>query len=259
LNVRVLPRIRFNDPKWGIQLRDKTKNIAGFYKAEFAVFKNAMEDTRYLKHRIFTNYVFKGPVLEWYFKAKWRLEAKNFSYYNALIEDRKKILDVGCGYGYLSFFLHYKNEERLITALDYDENKITIAENSYHKTTNLRFHNQDVMTAPIGKQDVIFLNDVLHYLSAEKQFNLLEKCANALEDDGILFIRDGITDFKDKHINTKRTEALSTGLFSFNKKTDEFHFFSSDDIRNFAKSQQLTFEMQQHSATTSNVLFILRK
>jgi len=259
LNVRVLPRIRFNDPKWGTQLRDKTKNIAGFYKTEFDAYKYAMEDTRYLRHRIFTNYVFKGPVLEWYFKAKWRLEAKNFSYYNALIEDRKKILDVGCGYGYLSFFLHYKNEERLITALDYDENKIKIAENSYHKTTNLRFLNQDVMTMPIGKQDVIFLNDVLHYLSAEKQFNLLEKCANALEENGILFIRDGVTDFEDKHINTKRTEALSTGLFSFNKKTDEFHFFSSDDIRNFAKRQHLTFEMQQHSATTSNVLFILRK
>ncbi|TDE10292.1 trifunctional MMPL family transporter/lysophospholipid acyltransferase/class I SAM-dependent methyltransferase [Dyadobacter psychrotolerans] len=259
LNVRVLPRIKFNDLKWGTELRDKTKNISAFYKSEFAAFKNEMEDTGYLKHRIFTNYVFKGPVLEWYFKAKWKLEANNFSYYNALIEDRKKILDVGCGYGYLSFFLHYKNENRLITGIDYDEDKITIAENGYNKTANLRFLYADVMTTQIGEQDVIFLNDILHYLSAEKQLNLLKNCAQALNPDGILFIRDGITDLKEKHINTKRTEALSTGLFSFNKKTDEFHFFSSDDIRGFAKSQNLTFEMQRHSDKTSNVLFILRK
>ena len=259
LNVRVLPGIGFQDEKWGITLRDKTKNVSQFFKSEFTKYKIEMEDTSYLKHRIFTNYVFKGPVLEWYFKAKWRLEERNYAYYNALIGDRKKIMDMGCGYGYLSFYLHYCNPDRQITGVDYDEEKIIIAENSYNKTTNLSFLSGDVMTTDLGQQDVIFLNDILHYLSKEKQFTLLKNCTSALDKEGIIFIRDGITDQQEKHKNTERTEALSTGLFSFNKKMEEFHFFSAKDIRNFADNNNLTFEMQEHSGTTSNVLFILRK
>jgi 1-acyl-sn-glycerol-3-phosphate acyltransferase len=259
LNVRLLPRIHYNDPQWGNTLRDKTKSISQFFKSQYDRYKTEMEDTRYLKHRIFTNYVFKGPVLEWYFKAKWRLEEKNFAYYNTLIENRKNILDIGCGYGYLSFYLHYCNAGRVVRGVDYDEDKITIAKNSYNKTNQLSFVSADVMYLDLGQQDVIFLNDVLHYISQEKQFSLLAECERALSENGILFIRDGITDQQEKHRNTERTEALSTGLFSFNKKMEAFHFFSSQDIRDFAASHGLTFEMQQHSGTTSNVLFILRK
>ncbi|MBE9464087.1 1-acyl-sn-glycerol-3-phosphate acyltransferase [Dyadobacter subterraneus] len=259
LNVRVLPRLTYSDPKWGESLRDKTKNISAHFKSEFELYKDEMEDTSYLKHKIFTNYVFKGPVLEWYFKTKWNLEAKNYTYYNELIGDRKNILDVGCGYGYLSFYLHYKNEHRLITGVDYDEDKILIARNSYNKTENLQFRFENIMATDMAKQDIIFLNDILHYLSEENQQIILNRCATALNPGGILFIRDGITDLKEKHKNTERTEALSTGLFSFNKKDSEFHFFSSSDIRIFAEKNYLNFEMQEHSKNTSNVLIILRK
>ena len=116
----------------------------------------------------------------------------------------------------------------------------------------------DIMQADVGSQDVIFLNDILHYLSKEKQLKLLNRCALALQSDGILFIRDGITDNEEKHQKTKRTEALSTGLFSFNRKEDAFHFFSSADIRDFAAQHNMHCEMQEHSANTSNVLFILK-
>jgi len=259
LNVRVLPRLKYSDPVWGETLRDKTKSIAAHFKSEFASYKDEMEDTRYLKHKVFTNYVFKGPVLEWYFKAKWNLEAKNFAYYKELIGDRRKILDVGCGYGYLSFFLHYKDETRIIKGIDYDENKILIAQNSYNKTANLQFEYGDIGTVKVEKQDVIFLNDILHYLSEQKQQIVLNRCAEALNPDGILFIRDGITDLGYKHKNTERTEALSTGLFSFNKKDGAFHFFSSNDIRIFARKNNLSIEMLEHSKNTSNVLFVLRK
>lgn len=259
LNVRVLPPVNFSDPKWGTELRDKTKNVSAYFKNAFAAYKDEMEDVTYLKHKIFTNYVFKGPVLEWYFKIKWKLEKDNYTFYNQLIGNRMNILDVGCGYGYLSFFLHYKNENRIITGIDYDDEKISIAQNSYNKNGNLKFIGQDVMTADPGRQDVIFLNDILHYLSSEKQLNLLGRCVQALTPGGILFIRDGITDSVEKHQKTQTTEALSTGLFSFNKKEEEFHFFSSGDIRAFAVQNRLGIEMRAHSDSTSNVLFILRK
>lgn len=259
LNVRILPAINLQDQKWGEQLRDKTKSVTAFFKSEFASYQNEMENPAYMKHKIFTNYVFKGPVLEWYFKIKWNLESRNYALYNELVAGRKRILDIGCGYGYLSFYLHYKNEERLITGIDYDEEKIRIAQNSYNKTANLQFVFQDVMAAELNNCDVIFLNDILHYLTAEKQLILLDRCASALNANGILFIRDGITDNEQKHRNTKATEALSTGIFSFNKKEDPFHFFTSGDIRTFAERHGLSCEMHEHSSNTSNVLFILKR
>ncbi|WP_031530100.1 trifunctional MMPL family transporter/lysophospholipid acyltransferase/class I SAM-dependent methyltransferase [Dyadobacter crusticola] len=259
LNVRVLPRIPQSDPLLRGQLRDTTKNVSAYFKTQFAAYKDEMEDTSYLKHKIFTNYVFKGPVLEWYFKIKWGLESRNFAGYNELIGTRKKILDLGCGYGYLSFYLHYKNAERSIRGVDYDEEKIQIAQNSYRKTSQLHFEQMDVMEADPETQDVIFLNDVLHYLSKEKQRKLLDRCANALNPGGILFIRDGITDLGGRFENTKKTEALSTRVFSFNKKEEDFHFFSSQDIIDFAQQHHLQYELKEHSKKTSNVLFILRK
>jgi 2-polyprenyl-3-methyl-5-hydroxy-6-metoxy-1,4-benzoquinol methylase len=259
LNVRILPRISVNDMQWGDSLRNKTKNIASYFKSAFADYQSEMEDTDYLKTRIFTNYVYKGPVLEWYFKAKWRLESKNFTAYDKLIGNRINILDIGCGYGYLSFYLHYRNGNRSIQGVDFDADKITIAANSYNKSDRLQFTAANIMHFPIAAQDVIFMNDVLHYLTADQQKTLLNRCVHALKPDGIIFIRDGITDSEEKHKNTLRTESLSTGLFSFNKKENAFHFFSSQDMVDFAALHGLSISIQSHSKNTSNSLFILKK
>ncbi|WP_025761955.1 1-acyl-sn-glycerol-3-phosphate acyltransferase [Dyadobacter tibetensis] len=259
LNVRVLPPIDIQDPIWGQQLRDKTKNISTYFKSAHHAFTQEMETPRYLKHRIFTNYVFKGPVLEWYFKIKWQLEAENFEQYHQEIGSRKRILDIGCGYGYLSFYLHYKDPDRFVTGIDYDAEKISIAEHAYNKTERLQFVNGDIMQQDLGEQDVIFLNDVLHYLSAEKQTLLLSRCAAALSNEGMLFIRDGVTDFSALHKNTRLTEKLSTGLFNFNKKKEDFHFFHSDEIARFALAHKMELKVKRHSEKTSNVLFTLKR
>lgn len=259
MNLKILPRIESSDTSWGTNYSERTKSILKHFRQEHAAFKNEREDARYLFTRIFYNYIFKGPIMEWYIRIKYRLEQKNYDFYNELIGQRTRILDVGCGYGYMSFFLHYKNPDRKIVAADYDEEKINIAANAYDKTQNLEFIHADASELAIDKQDVIFLNDILHYLPELKQSTLLQKCSDALNNNGILFIRDGITDLKDRHGLTKTTEFLSTRLFSFNKKENDLHFFSSAFIRQFAQQNNLTVEMQEHSGKTSNVLFILRK
>ena len=259
LNLKVLPRIKANDASWGTLYQERAKSIASYFKSEYALFKNEQETTSFLKSRIFSNYIFKGPVLEWYFKVKWKFESKNYENYNKIIENRNRILDVGCGYGYLSLYLHYKNEKREIIGIDYDEEKIEIAQNTFDKNNNLKFIFGDVKTTDIDNQDVIFINDVLHYLPKEGQIDFLEKCNLSLNEKGILVIRDGITDFPKRHDRTKLTELFSTQLLKFNKKSNDFHFFSSDFIRSFAIEKKLSFEMKEQSNKTSNVLFILRK
>ncbi len=259
LNRKILPRIKADDASWGLTYKERTKNISQYFKSEYRKFKNEQETARYLWNRVYNNFIFKGPVLEWYLRIKWRMESKNYEWYNELIVDRLNILDIGCGYGFLPLYLHYKNENRQITGVDYDEEKIQIAQNVFDKNNNIRFELADIKQYEIINKDVIFLNDILHYLPAQEQFSVLKKCVEELNDNGIIFIRDGITDLEKRHKTTRNTELFSTKILQFNKKEDEFHFFSSDFIKSFATQNKLAFEMAEQSQKTSNVLFILRK
>ena len=65
--------------------------------------------------------------------------------------------------------MHYKNPNHRITGLDYDDEKIGIANNGFDKTDNLNFSCVDINKYDFSKYDAIILNDVLHYFSKEKQ------------------------------------------------------------------------------------------
>ena len=197
--------------------------------------------------------------MEWYVRIKWKFEKQNFAFYDHLIEDREKIYDVGCGLGYLSYFLHYRNEDRAIVGIDYDAEKIGVAQNGYDKNSNLNFVQGDIRDLKIASADVVFYNDVLHYMGHAKQFEVLNMTVDNLNENGILVIRDGITDMSERHDVTRRTEKYSTQIVNFNKTTEELSFFSSKDIFKFAEERNLECEMMEQSAKTSNVVFVLRK
>lgn len=260
LNLKILPRIKHEDESWGLTYRERTKNISAYFKIEHRKFTDERESAKYLWDRLFNNYVFKGPLLEWYLRIKWKFESNNFQFYNQLIGERKNIADIGCGYGYLSFYLHYKNRERNITGLDYDNDKIEIAQNSFDKNDNLHFQSADIATFGFEeKQDAVLLLDILHYLNEQSQKDVLQSCFENLKPNGILLIRDGISDFKHRHKTTRLTEIFSTMITGFNKNKNDLHFFNSDFIKSFAAKNNLSFEMMEQSKKTSNVLFILRK
>ncbi len=259
LSLYVMDRIKTSDPVFKENYSELAKFVQTKMRSEMIVAKNEVEDARYLKNRVQYNYLYKGPILEWYIKIKWRFEEKNFDFYNELIEDRMKIYDIGCGYGYLSYFLHYKNPKRTIIGIDYDDEKIEIAQNGYDKTNQLNFEVNNAKNIDFKEADVVFFNDVLHYLSTENQLVVLSNTARQLKENGLIIIRDGISDLKGRHEMTQKTEKYSTKIFGFNKVTEQLSFFSSKDIYNFAEENNLTCEMIEQTQKTSNVLFILRK
>ncbi|MNE25426.1 tRNA (cmo5U34)-methyltransferase [compost metagenome] len=201
----------------------------------------------------------KGPVLEWYVRVKWGMERKNFDFYNGLIDNRKRIVDVGCGYGYLSVFLNYFDPGREIVGMDYDEDKVTVADNCIKKSENLRFENADIREWDLPESDVYFFNDVIHYLRPEEQLHLLHQVNEKLSKNGIIVIRDGIIELQDRLKNTKLTEVLSTKWFKFNKTTNDLSFLSAKEIERFAQENGFGFELIEHSSKTSNVLMILKR
>ncbi len=257
--MNVLPKVVTSDVIFEERMGVITKYFSSLMKDTYSKSHAAFMNMDVLKHRILYNYIYKSPIIEWYVRIKLIFEKKNFEDYDALIGERKVIYDVGCGYGYLSYYLHYRNPQRVITAIDYDEEKIAIAAHGYDKNENLIFLQGDLREMQFPEIDVLFLNDVLHYLPNDEQWRVLENVVEKLNENGLIFIRDGVTDFEERHQKTALTEKYSTKIFKFNKTTNQLSFFSIDDMISFAKKMNLTCEVINQSKKTSNILFILKR
>src|SRR5690606_18192045 len=170
---------------------------------------------------------------------KYRLEKANYQLYHEMIGDRKNIYDLGCGLGFLSYYLKVGDTGRTIHGYDYDEEKIEIAANCYLKDDSIHFSCAAIETVYPENADAIFLMDVLHYMPQEKQVQVLENCLKGLNENGILFVRDGIADDPDHHKNTERTEVLSTQIVRFNKTMGDLHFFTSTFMKDFAEKHKI--------------------
>lgn len=236
-----------------------SKRAVRIMRKEMQELRKEYATTAFYTRKIMENYLLKGPVLEWYVRVKWGMERKNFDFYNRLIDNRKRIVDVGCGYGYLSVFLNYFDPTREIVGMDYDEDKVIVADNCIKKSANLRFEAADIREWDLPESDVYFFNDVIHYLRPEEQIHLLHRVNEKISENGIIVIRDGIVELQDRLKNTKLTEVLSTKWFKFNKTTNDLSFLSAKAIERFAAENGFGFELIEHSSKTSNVLMILKR
>src|SRR5690606_1448464 len=134
------------------------------------------ETPRYFTEILRKNYIYKGPVLEWYVWVKLKLE-KGYERLHQLVPRKARVVDIGCGYGYTSLALAYAAEEREVLGLDYDDRKIEIAANVPALPQNVRFETGDAVTYDYPGSDVFILGDLLHYLLPEEQEELIGRLA----------------------------------------------------------------------------------
>lgn len=258
ITVKYLDRININDTTYGLTYSERAKHIGKFFREKHEILSKQEETTSYYRNQLISNYLFKGPLLEWYMKIKLKLE-KNYVLFESLLPKKGKILDIGCGYGFLSYMLNYTSDERKIIGIDYDEEKIEVANNGYLKGADVIFEQADAMNFHFEKYDGIIISDMLHYISAKDQVILIEKCLESLNETGKLVIRDGIEDLGKRHKITKLTEWFSTGL-SFNKSlVDKLNFLSSSMINDIAAKHSFSVSAIDNTRFTSNVIFVLEK
>lgn len=257
--LRFLPRITPDDTRFGVTYSEQTKKISRYFKEEYAKLSKEQETPAYFKRKLISNYLFKGPVLEWYLRIKLRLE-KNYEPFNQLIPDEASILDLGCGYGFLCYMLHFLSDKRQITGVDYDEDKIVTANHCYSKNDKINFESADISEYAIrNSYDIIIISDVLHYLPSDKQLRVLQNAFKALNPGGAVIIREGNKDLIKKHEGTKLSEFFSVKLMKFNKSTNDLNFMSGETIVNEATKHGLTTEIIDETKFTSNTIFVIRK
>ena len=192
-------------------------------------------------------------------RIKTRME-KNYEQFHDLVPAKARILDIGCGYGFMSYMLHFLSKERVITGIDHDEDKIGTAQHAYMKSDSLNFVCADIVNYDFSHHDVFIISDVLHYLQPDEQEALIKKCIANLPYDGVLIIRDGDTDLKDRQKGTALTEFFSTKAIGFNKTSDKpLSFVSSSQLRKIVEANGATAKQIDTTRYTSNIIFVIRK
>lgn len=259
LTVKLLKRIKFSDQSFGHTYQERTKSISKLMRDEYQLLRDEKETVSYYRARLIRNFIFKGPVLEWYCRIKTRLE-NNYQLFESLMPKTGKIVDVGSGYGFLPYMLMFKGREREILGVDYDDDKIAVANNCVDRSDKLSFDVGDVTVYDFPNADGFIISDVLHYLKEEQQVQVIDNCVSKLNKGGVLVIRDADKDIATRQKGTWYTEFMSTKVFGFNKtKTDGLHFVSGTLIKNtIAKYPHLTLEVLDTTKLTSNIIYVAR-
>jgi uncharacterized protein len=258
LTMKFLSPISSDDARYGGSYSERAKSIGQYFRVEYQKFSEEIQTPRHFRHKLISNYLYKGPVLEWYLRIKLRLE----DYYEPvcnLVPRTASVLDLGCGYGFLDYVLQFTSPHRTILGVDYDEEKIAVANHGYLKGSNLSFACADITQYELAKFDSIIISDVLHYLSEPQQDELLVKCFNGLNPGGILIVRDGDRDIRGKHNATRLTEFFSVTLLGFNKSNKPLTFISGRRITELAERFGMDATRVAGQQLTSNVIFTIKK
>ncbi|MDP4282462.1 MAG: 1-acyl-sn-glycerol-3-phosphate acyltransferase, partial [Bacteroidota bacterium] len=261
LIMTILPRVHWDDLSFGKTYTERARNIRKFYISAYEKISAEEGTGYYFRKTLVLNYLFKGPVLEWYLRVKMHLSGY-YQIYNEYLPRRGMLLDLGCGYGYISYMLWLTSNHRKIIGVDYDQEKINVASHCYLKNDSIHFICSDLSTCEIIPADGIILSDVLHYLTETDQVRLLNECFDKLNAGGVLLIREADRDIKELHRGTRFTEFLSTRLIGFNKTREdknELFFTSFQSIEKLAIQSGLTTEIVDESKHTSNRLMVIRK
>ena len=149
------------------------------------------------------------------------------------------ILDLGCGYGMASHWLALAGPERTVFGLDYDADKIRVAQCSARSQPRVRFEVGDILNREYPACDAVLLLDVLHYWTPDKQQAILAKARAALRPGGRLVLRDAARAETEEHRRVEWWERLVTRL-GHNKTVEGLHFQSAEELMGMLRREGFT-------------------
>ena len=260
LSTRILPRIAYDDPRWGNTYQERTKKIAVYFREMYKDTCNyyANVNNPYYYHKLIKNYIYKGPVEEWYIRVKVNMEHR-YEFFDKLIPRKAMITDIGCGFGPLTYMLMMLSEDRTLLGIDYDEEKIAVANHNFSRTRRIRFECANALTYDLPQSDVFILNDMLHYIDNTSQEELLNRCVRNLAPGGMIIVRDSNSNNQKGHKITRLSELFSTRLLHFNKTEGQLYFPSEEQFEQFAAKHHLQIEKQANDKYTSNTIYLFRR
>ena len=112
-----------------------------------------------------------------------------YKFASKILQDKNKIIDIGCGHGFGSAFLSSSIKNRL-TAVDIDEDLVKYSRDTHFKS-NIEFKSFNLLDydhSYIEKFDGICSMDVIEHFDYDKIDNVIKQYANLLEKGGVAVI-----------------------------------------------------------------------
>lgn len=257
--TKTLKRIPHGDTSFGETYQEQAKNYRRWFIEQYGLLYDEFARTSdpYFRDAVIKNFIYKGPVLEWYMRVKCRLDGY-YNLWDRLLPRNATITDVGCGYGQLSFMLAALAPGRRLLGIDYDEEKIEIAQHAFlSRKVDVRFLCEDMRTVELPKSDAFLFNDSLHYVDSATQERILTRAAAALNAGGLIVVRDGDASRSEAHRRITLSERWSTKIMRFNRTTQPLTFVTADWMGQFAESNGLAITRRRCDAKSSETLYIL--
>ena len=244
-----------------IDYHDLSKRVATLVKDSYAKLCDRYDgpENPYFAATLASAYIYKGPVTEWYVRVKMKME-KNYAFFDYMLPDTGQITDIGCGMGQMDFMLSMYKQGRRILGIDYDDEKITVAQNCWLDKClgGLSFRCEDASQAELPESDAFIISDMMHYLSAEKQLELIQRCASKLKSGGLILVRDSDSENAEGQKITALSEVFSTKILRFNRTEGELSYISQSRMEEIARKTGLSMKVKANDEITSNTFYILR-
>ena len=153
---------------------------------------------------------YEGRWLQGYARGKLRNDPVYLETTGVVLAFPAPVLDIGCGPGLLAHYLKACGVDVPYTGLDADTRKISSANESIRGLANMCFAHADCLALPAWQGHVAIL-DVLHYLDAEKQSQLLQAAISRITPGASLIIRTVLCDKSWRFRTTQIEETFIRG------------------------------------------------
>ena len=156
-----------------------------------------------------------------------------------------KILDFGCGLGLMSYAMKIINPNAEIKGIDIDSRKVMIAKNNISDFNSLEFETGGIEKIK-GRYDCILISDVLYINAYDSICNILERCYDLLERNGLLIIKEMSKRPAYKYLVNYAQEIFAVNCTGFTKTEGsawkKFYIFSENDMGNLLNRMGYTVQ-----------------
>ncbi len=253
--VSALPRVTPHNFDYSLGSNALRQHCENIVRTALQKQLDELNTPRVLRRKVERLYRYQGAFTEKFVHWKMKLDPV-FPWLDKVVPRSGFVLDLGCGYGLATHWLAYATDQRRFLGVDYDENKIRIAQRTAPENPRIQFQNGDILDIAYPACDAILLLDVLHYWTPEKQQQILEKARRALRPGGKLILRDGAKANDPGHQSVHRWEIFATKA-GMNRTREGLHFQSLAELQ--AALKQAGFDEVQtikEAGRGSNVLLV---
>ncbi len=253
--VRALPRVTPQNFDYSQGVAALMKHCETIVRCGLQGQLDAINTPQVVRRKTCRLYRYQSKYVEQFVYWKMKLDPV-FKVLDQVAPRHAHVVDLGCGYGITTHWLSAFTETRTFWGLDYDEDKIRVAQCTAEENPRVHFTHGDIFTADYPPCDTVLLIDVLHYWTPEKQQLILCKAREALRPGGRLVLRDGARASNKAHRRVHRWEEFATRT-GMNRTKEGLHFQTRAELESMlGRAGFAGWEIKNDAGNNSNTMLV---